>query len=95
MICLGYIGLPVAASFAEGGFRVISVDLKSNRVAPIGSGENPIGGAESCLSALLAEVKYMGCLTATLEIEPLAQADVILIDLETPVARIMYPATRH
>ncbi len=85
VVGLGYVGLPVAAMFAQAGFRVIGLEIKSDRVAAINAGHNPIEGNEPGLAELLAGVTREGRLHATTEYAELAQADVILIDVETPV----------
>jgi UDP-N-acetyl-D-mannosaminuronic acid dehydrogenase len=85
VIGLGYVGLPVAAVFADAGFNVIGVDLLSDRVDLINSGRSPIEGKEPGLSELLEKVAGSGKLFATTDCAPLAEADVVLIAVETPV----------
>jgi UDP-N-acetyl-D-mannosaminuronic acid dehydrogenase len=85
VIGLGYVGLPVACMFAKTGFRVAGLDIKNERVEKINRGENPIEGEEPGLGDLLAEVVQNGCLRATTSYRDLIGADVILIDVETPV----------
>lgn len=85
VIGLGYVGLPVACAFASAGFQVIGVDVKAERVALINQGCNPIDGAEPGLTELLAKSVDARRLCATINYSDLAQADVILIDVETPV----------
>ena len=50
VIGLGYVGLPVAALFAQQGFQVIGVDIKQQRVDLINRGISPIEGKEPGLS---------------------------------------------
>jgi UDP-N-acetyl-D-mannosaminuronic acid dehydrogenase len=85
VIGLGYVGLPVACEFARAGFRVIGLDIKADRVAKIEAGINPIEGNEPGLSELLREVIGSGRLQATCDYQTLAMADVITINVETPV----------
>ncbi len=85
VIGLGYVGLPVAASFAQVGFRVIGVDIKPDRVALINAGQCPIEGEEPGLAELVAGVVNDGFLHAGTSYSEIAEADVILIDVETPV----------
>ncbi|MFN8462937.1 MAG: 3-hydroxyacyl-CoA dehydrogenase NAD-binding domain-containing protein [Anaerolineales bacterium] len=42
----GYVGLPVAALFANAGFDVLGVDLRRALVEKINAGINPIEGKE-------------------------------------------------
>jgi UDP-N-acetyl-D-mannosaminuronic acid dehydrogenase len=85
VIGLGYVGLPVACSFAQAGFEVVGVDIDAGRVDLIQAGVSPIEGDEPGLADLLAEVVASGRFLATTEYDHLALADVVLIDVETPV----------
>ena len=38
LVGLGYVGLPLALTFAEAGFRVVGVDTNASRVASLNSG---------------------------------------------------------
>lgn len=85
VIGLGYVGLPVAAMFADAGFDVIGVEIQADRVAKINGGISPIEGHEPGLAELLARVIKTGHLRATMDYTQLSDRDVILIDVETPV----------
>jgi len=85
VIGLGYVGLPVAAMFAEAGFDVIGVEIQADRVAKINRGVSPIEGNEPGLAELLGRVIETGRLHATTDYANLRDRDVILIDVETPV----------
>ena len=85
VIGLGYVGLPVAACFADAGFEVIGIDILAERVAQISSGLSPIEGEEPGLEDLLGRVVAAGPLKVTTEYNELKQADIVLIDVETPV----------
>jgi UDP-N-acetyl-D-mannosaminuronic acid dehydrogenase len=85
VIGLGYVGLPVAAMFADVGFDVKGVEIIAERVAKINDGISPIEGNEPGLAELLAHVIKTGRLLATVDYAELKDRDVILIDVETPV----------
>lgn len=85
VIGLGYVGLPVAATLARAGFSVTGVDLQKERVELINAGICPIHGHEPGLAELLAQVVRAGQLQATTDYAPLTAADVVLINVETPV----------
>ncbi len=40
IVGIGYVGLPVAASFAEAGFEVTAVDLREEKVATVNAGRS-------------------------------------------------------
>lgn len=85
VIGLGYVGLPVAAMFAEAGFDVIGVEIIPERVEKINKGISPIEGDEPGLADLLSRVIQSGRLHATVKYEDLRDCDILLIDVETPV----------
>jgi len=85
VIGLGYVGLPVAASFAEKRFDVLGIEVKPERVEMINQGISPIEGKEPGLSELLAKVVGEKKLHATTDYNQLKDRDIILIDVETPV----------
>jgi UDP-N-acetyl-D-mannosaminuronic acid dehydrogenase len=85
VIGLGYVGLPVAALFAETGFDVLGVELRADRVDKVNKGICPIDGEEPGLVDLISNVAMMGRLHATTSYAELKDRDVILIDVETPV----------
>jgi len=85
VIGLGYVGLPVACTFAREGFHVTGMEIRQERVEKINNGINPIEGEEPGLSELLAKVVQDGYFSATTYYEKLRDVDIILIDVETPV----------
>lgn len=91
VVGLGYVGLPVACLFAEAGFLVVGVDLKSERVDFINAGLSPIEGREPGLAELLQRVVSSGRLQATTQHTRLAEADIILLAVETPVDKVHRP----
>lgn len=91
VIGLGYVGLPVAAIFAEAGYQVTGVDLKADRVEAINAGRSPIEGKEPGLSDLLEAIVSSGSLRATTDYGALADADIVMIAVETPVGEDHIP----
>lgn len=85
VIGLGYVGLPVAALFAEAGFDVLGIEIKPERVEKINAGISPIEGNEPGLEGLLKKVVIGGKLRSSSNYTDLADRDVVLIDVETPV----------
>lgn len=91
VIGLGYVGLPVAALFADAGFDVIGVEIRADRVAMINAGRSPIEGDEPGLADLLEKVVGTHRLHATSDYNELRDRDIILIDVETPVDDLHIP----
>ena len=91
VIGLGYVGLPVAASFARAGFDVTGLDVNAEKTAIINRGDCPIEGKEPGLAELVAEVVAAGRLRATDDYAVCREADVVLIAVETPIDSIHQP----
>ncbi len=85
VIGLGYVGLPVACAFASAGFDVVGLELRSDRVECINRGVSPIDGNEPGLAELLADAIAAQRFRATADYLAIADRDVILIAVETPV----------
>jgi UDP-N-acetyl-D-mannosaminuronic acid dehydrogenase len=91
VIGLGYVGLPVAALFAETGYDVLGVEIRADLVEKVNKGVCPIEGDEPGLADLLSKVSATGRLRATLDYSELKDREVILIDVETPVDETHIP----
>lgn len=85
VIGLGYVGLPVACSFARAGFSVAGVDVLQERVDKINTGISPIEGKEPGLSELISEVVRTNKLQTSTDYAILRDCDFVLIAVETPV----------
>ena len=85
---LGYVGLPLAVSFAKAGYQVIGFDLDENKVAAVNAGDSyiiDIPGDE------LAEVVRSGHLTATTDFSRLSAVDSVNICVPTPLGKTRDP----
>ncbi|MBN1936391.1 MAG: nucleotide sugar dehydrogenase [Anaerolineae bacterium] len=94
VIGLGYVGLPVAASFARAGFPVRGLDVDKDKVSKINIGVSPIEGQEPGLDELVAQVVAEGHLRATSDYTVCQEADVVLIAVETPIDSVHQPRYR-
>jgi UDP-N-acetyl-D-mannosaminuronic acid dehydrogenase len=94
VIGLGYVGFPVACEFARVGFNVLGVEKQVERVSHINAGLSPIKGNEPGLQELAAEVIASGRLVATNDTRLLADCDVVLVCVETPVSEDHTPNYR-
>lgn len=88
VIGLGYVGLPLAVSFAKAGFNVCGIDTDFDRVNRVNKVENYIADVSN--SDLRKLIKN-GRLRATTEFRDLKQADAILICVPTPLKRKYQP----
>ena len=84
----GYVGLPLATTFAEAGSRVLVVDVVQSVVDALNRGESHIEDVESGRLAPLVE---RGLVHATTDYAEMKDADGILIALPTPLSRQREP----
>jgi UDP-N-acetyl-D-glucosamine dehydrogenase len=82
VIGLGYVGLPLAMTFAEKGFRVLGFDVDSAKIDAIGAGRSYIKHLDANrLTAAIAS----GRLSATADFQRLREPDVLIICVPTPL----------
>lgn len=84
VIGLGYVGLPLAVTFAKAGYTVVGIDVDSGKVAAINRGESYIGDVPS---AELKEFVASGALSATTDYAALAACDAVSICVPTPLGK--------
>jgi UDP-N-acetyl-D-glucosamine dehydrogenase len=84
----GYVGLPLAVTFAESGCRVLVVDVVQPVVDGINRGESHI---EDVANDRLQPLVEQGLVRATSDYADMREADGILIALPTPLSRQREP----
>lgn len=82
VVGLGYVGLPVAVSFAETGFQVRAVDVDEAKVTAIEQGRSPI---KDVGDDRLQRVLEQGSLKVGTTYDLVADADAVLISVPTPL----------
>jgi UDP-N-acetyl-D-glucosamine dehydrogenase len=87
----GYVGVPLAQVFADGGMSVVLVDVDEARVEQLNRGESYI---EDVSSDDLARLVREGLVTATTDYDALREADAIIVALPTPLSRQREPDLR-
>jgi UDP-N-acetyl-D-glucosamine dehydrogenase len=86
IVGLGYVGLPLAVTFAEAGEQVVGVDVDHARVAALSEGRSPIEDiSDERLQAVLGS-----CMFTTRPVE-LHEAEAILVCVPTPLTRNREP----
>lgn len=88
VVGLGYVGLPLAVSFAESGFRSIGFDVDVERAAALNRGESHI---DDVASDRVGAVVAAGRFEATAVPADLAAADAIFICVPTPFDKAKTP----
>ncbi|NHJ12996.1 MAG: nucleotide sugar dehydrogenase [Candidatus Thorarchaeota archaeon] len=89
VIGMGYVGVPAAALLADvDGFDVTGLQRKSKRsgwkIDVLNGGKSPFEGDEPGLDELIGRVVKKGTFRVTDDVEVLQDADVVLIDVQTP-----------
>ncbi len=85
---LGYVGLPLAVSFAKVGFKVYGLDMDTDRVLRVQTKKNYIADITPKDLQSVVDNKY---LIASTDFSLLATADVIIICVPTPLRRKYTP----
>jgi UDP-N-acetyl-D-glucosamine dehydrogenase len=79
---LGYVGLPLAAAFAEAGLSVVGIEKDPDKVAALEGGDSYV---EDVPSARLAPLLSSARLRATGDYPALGEAGAVLVCLPTPL----------
>ena len=83
---LGYVGLPLALSFAEAGYQVLGLDVDSEKVKKIGRRESYIGHISN------SRLKGSAALfSATTDFKLASEADALIVCVPTPLTRHQDP----
>ena len=91
IVGLGYVGLPLAASFASAGIQVTGFDVSETKVAKVNAGNNYILDIRP---EEWTKVQQLGTLTATSDFSLIALCDVIIICVPTPLDLFHKPDMR-
>jgi UDP-N-acetyl-D-glucosamine dehydrogenase len=88
VIGAGYVGVPLAATFAEAGSRVLLLDVQPHIVEQLNAGTSHI---EDVSSERLADLVKGGLVVASTDYEQVRLAHAVLIALPTPLSRQREP----
>ncbi len=92
IVGLGYVGLPLAVSFAEAGVHVIGFDKSREKVEKINRGENYI---KDIRDVVLREVVDTITLEATTDESRMKACDALIIAVPTPLDKFRKPDMRY
>ncbi len=82
VIGLGYVGLPLAVEKGKVGFPVLGFDINPRRVAQVNAGDNYISDVSD---EELQDLVSRGVIAATTDFSRLADCDIIIICVPTPL----------
>lgn len=88
VIGLGYVGLPLAVTFARNGIAVLGFEKSGQKTAAVNAGQNYIRDVED---SELADVVARGLLQATVEFSRLGECDALIICVPTPLDKFKKP----
>ena len=88
VIGLGYVGLPFAVEKGKVGFKVVGIEQNSRRAEKINQGINYIPDVDDKELATLVE---MGYLRAVSDFDHIAEVDVLIICVPTPLTKNLAP----
>jgi len=92
IIGLGYVGLPLAREFTQGGARVLGFDINSKMVAVINRGRSPI---KHITHESMAEMVKSGRFHATDDMAKLSRPDTLIICVPTPLTKNREPDLQY
>lgn len=88
VIGLGYVGLPLVVEFAHGGFRSTGFEVDARKAGAINQGESYIPDVPG---TQVADLVAKGLLEATTDFDRLAEQDIIIICVPTPLRKTKDP----
>jgi UDP-N-acetyl-D-glucosamine dehydrogenase len=87
IVGLGYVGLPLALRFSEAGFKVLGLDIDSEKIEKLNSGKSYIRHIDDREILRLKNEKF----TATTDFSKAKSADALIICVPTPLDRHREP----
>jgi UDP-N-acetyl-D-glucosamine dehydrogenase len=88
IIGLGYVGIPLALTACKAGFPVVGFDIDTKRVEQLNKGQSSI---KHIPTAAITEAVQNGRFLATTDFDKLADVDVIIIAVPTPLSKQREP----
>ena len=88
VVGLGYVGLPLAVEFGKAGFRVIGIDVSTDKVDQINSGKSYI---QDIPNSEVEELVRTGRLRATTDFAVVKELDTVNIAVPTPLRKTKDP----
>ncbi|GIW73861.1 MAG: hypothetical protein KatS3mg103_0383 [Phycisphaerales bacterium] len=88
VVGLGYVGLPLAASLHAGGLPVLGLDVDQSKVQALARGENYLKHLGEAMAQTLSRSERF---EATSDFARLAEADVVIVCLPTPLGPHLEP----
>ncbi|KAB8152144.1 nucleotide sugar dehydrogenase [Kordia sp. TARA_039_SRF] len=85
IIGLGYVGLPLAVEFSKKGYQVIGFDINAARVEELQQGK------DHTLEVSEAELQEASSLQYSCKAEDIAQANVYIVTVPTPITEHKFP----
>ncbi|MGQ0627627.1 MAG: nucleotide sugar dehydrogenase [Phycisphaerales bacterium] len=82
VIGMGYVGLPLARAFVDGGLRVLGLDVDPAKVSALNEGRSYLNHLGA---GFVAAMRAGGRFEATLDEARLAEADAVIICVPTPL----------
>jgi UDP-N-acetyl-D-glucosamine dehydrogenase len=89
IIGLGYVGLPLAVTFACNGIEVLGFEKSKEKAEAVNAAQNYIGDVTDC--DLVTVVKETKKLSATIDFSRIKECDAIIICVPTPLDKFKKP----
>jgi UDP-N-acetyl-D-glucosamine dehydrogenase len=92
VVGLGYVGLPLAVSLAETGYRVTGIDVDASKVDAVAGGTSHIADVPS---EVVGRLHKAGRLNATTDFSVVEECDAVSICVPTPLRKTRDPDTSY
>lgn len=92
VVGLGYVGLPLAVSLCESGFKVHGLDVNIERIKQISNGKSPVEDIQDSQIALFVE---SGLLRAGTDFSSISDSEIVFICVPTPIHDDLSPDYSH
>ena len=95
VVGLGYVGLPLAVTFAEAGFKVYGVDISVQIIESLNKGSSHVGDVKDQKLLDLMEGNSVNKICFTSDYSALKSCDGIVICVPTPLSKTGNPDMRY
>ena len=95
VVGLGYVGLPLAVTFAEAGFKVYGVDISVQIIESLNKGSSHVGDVKDQKLLDLTEGNSVNKICFTSDYSALKSCDGIVICVPTPLSKTGNPDMRY
>lgn len=88
VVGLGHVGLPLALTFAESGYKVLGLDIDPSKIEALQAGRSHL---QHIADRRVADARAAGLLEASLDVQHASEADALILCVPTPLTTYREP----